>query len=293
MNSCSALIPNGSTRKGCLTDVPTNLFPMTLGETFTNYLEIQNEEIWREKIQEDLSVYPTLPVRNVAVTKPSSNKETNGSGSEVTTRLIAGGVVVNLKTNACDFKEMLLSMQGGYYSVMIGLGANKVLAKVNSDGSLTGFTGQLVSIPTGVPTFDAKLEEFQLEINWDDVEEWNNYKIIELPFDLNEINEFTPFGLDAMIKTPLVGTNMVVNVTERCAGIPETETLEAEIMPVNGTNVNTPIVTPVVGTNGDYTVTVENGVATPLVAGEYIIYRLVIKTDDVYEKVSGWIKAKL
>ncbi len=289
--SCTALIPGGSARQGCITKQVTNIIPLYPGTTFANYLAAQNVETWRGLIQEDLHAYPTLPISNVSPTKPSTNKESDGSGAETTTRLSPGGAVVNLKTNACDFKEMLLSMQGGEYPVVIGLGADEILMYEKPSGVLTGFTGQITAIPTGMPGKDAKMEEFQLDINWQDIEEWKNYRIIKLPFFISELVELTPTAIDAKLVTALSSTSITYHITQRCSDVAETDTFTAEVL---SSNVDVPAVTVSAGSAGDYILTVEKDtIPVVLAAGDYIKIRLVKMSTDVYTKISQIITLRL
>ena len=287
---CSGIVPAGLAKTHCITNQPTNLIIMEEGIEFTNYVDVENVETWKTKIQVDRTVYPTLDIRNVAPAKPSVNKETDGSGAEVVTRIAPGGAVVNLKTNACDFKEILQTMNGANYSIVIGLGSNQVLMQELEDGKLTGFTGQITAIPTGYPGKDAKLEEHQLDISWDNVDEWKNYKIITLPIFLKELVEETPLGLDLSIKTALSTATVIVTVQERCDGDLSTEVLTAEVTSYSSAMAMEPTATctAVAATDGDYTIALS---ATPA-AGQYVNFRVVKKTSTVYDKISNIIKAK-
>lgn len=288
---CNSLIPNGSAKTICESDQITNLIFQKQDVSFDNYLDAMNSETWRISIQEELKSFPTLPIRQVAPVKPAENKESDGTGAEVTTRLNPGGGVVDLASNACDFNEMVKSMKGGYYRVPIGLGDNKVLLHEKKDGSLVGFLGQCTAIPTGMPGKDAKLTEYQISINWQYVSEFQSVRVVELPIDLNELVEFTPSAIDAKIKTKLSGTDMTVNLTARCTKDFETETLTGEIL---DTNVEDAAISVAAGSNGDYVVTLEKGsTPTALEAGDYINYRIVKETSPVYEKLSNVINGRL
>lgn len=290
--SFTSILPNGSARAACITDQPTTLIPMVFGTKFTNYASVKNYETWRAMIQDALTAYPTLAIRNVAPTKPAETKETDGSGSEITTRLSPGGAVVTLRTNAADFKEMLKTMEGGNYSVVIGLGSNKVLMTENEKGELVGFTGQCTAIPTGFPGKDAKLEEFQISINWDNIDEWKNYRIVTLPVYLKELNEKVPLGMDMQVKTALSSTTMTVLVTLRSDGSYEDDTLTAVIE--DSSDLTSPAVTPVLVSNGEYTLTITKAV-TPvaLVAGDWIKFHLVKMSTLVHEKIGPTYIARI
>lgn len=181
--------------------------------------------------------------------------------------------------------------KGDEYGVAIGLGNNQLLMLQKPNGKVTGFTGQVTAIPTGMPGKDAKLEEHQVQINWQDVSEWDNYIIITLPTFISELVEYTPQGLDAKLKTTLSGTSVVYHITPRCSDENEKNTLEAEIL---RSNVTSPAVDVSAGSNGYYTLTVEKG-STPvaLVTSDYIIVKLVKKTSDVYNKISQYLTLRL
>jgi len=297
MKSCSSIVPSSKASTACLLDVPTNLLITKPTFEFANYVAAENSENYRIGIQEGatinaLTMYPTLPMRSVAVTKPAPNNETDGSGAQTGTFLPPGSAIVDLKVSACDFKEMLTSMQGGIYRTFIGLGANKLMGTMKPNGVIRGFTGQIIANPIGFPTKDAKLTEMQLHINFEDVEEFNNFVIIELPIALSELTEFTALGLNAMVKTPLAASDMTVKVNQRCTDTLESEVLTAEIVSTNITD--TPDVAVGVASNGEYIITLQKS-ATPedLVAGDYINYILVTKTTNVYDKVSNVIEGRL
>lgn len=287
--NCTSVIPNGSARSACLLDQPTNLIFLVKGTRFTNYDDIKSIESHRVKIQDSLIEYPTLDIRTAASTKPAPVKETDGAGVNITTRIDAGGVVVNLKTNACDFKEMLATMKGDY-DVIIGLGSNKMMVQTFQNGELGGFEGQCVAVPVGMPSQDAKIEEFQIDINWNNVAQWENYKVITLPFFLKELVELTPTGLDYSVKTKLSSSTESALIQERCGGDAVTDTLT---FVVTDHNVVTPAVTPVAA-SGLYTVTVEQGAApAALTAGQFITGYFVEMSTAIHLQISNTVTFKL
>lgn len=283
--SCLSIMPNGAGRDACILDQPTNLFIFKTGVKFNNYVDASNLEKWRVLIQESLTVYPTLPMRNVASTKPSVRTETDGAGVDIDTGINAGGVVINLKTSSCDFKEILKAMSGGFYGIGIGLGSNKVMLLENHKGELSGFNAQCTAIPFGMPTNDAKIEEFQLKLNWQNVDDFKNYRIIEMPVMLNEITELTPLGIDVQVKTALASTAMAVKITERCMGVGVTETLTFVVTDSNVSDAN---VVPTATSNGEFTLVVTKE-ATPvaLIAGDYIKGYYVKMDTLIHELISG------
>jgi len=295
-------IPNGQVLKECINEQLTSLIVFDNDVSFTNYVDAENSETWRALIQEgtlasDIQAYISLDVYNVTSTQPSPNKETDGAGNETTTRFAAGSAIFNLRTNPCDFKQILQTMQGGSYKFALGLGENKVmLVENNKTGVLKGFSGQGTSHPY-FPAKDAKIEEFKIEINWSDVNEWRNYRIIELPISLKELAEFTPLGLDMQVKTQLASSDMDVKVATRCAASIsdlETDTLTGEVTKFYA-GLDTPTASPAAGTSaGDYTVTVQkSAVPEDLEQGDFIEYQVVKKTGSVYEKVSNVVRAQL
>jgi hypothetical protein len=288
--SCLSIIPNGGARKACLLDQPTNLIFLKRGTKLTNYVDAQNVETWRALIQDTLLAYPTLDIRNATPTRPAPAKDTGGDGGQVTTRLDPGMVVVNLKTNACDFKEMILKMKGANYDVCIGLGVDKIMMLEDWNGELGGFDGQITAIPISMPSKDAKLEEFQLDINWDNVAQWDKYRIVQLPIYLKELVELVPLGLDVQVKTKLAASTAVVRITQRCLGDAESETLTWVETRSSESGIT---VVPVAGDGGEYTCTVEKAVAAALEAGDYVEGYFIKKTLDVHDKISNEVLFRL
>lgn len=282
-----AILPNGNARQSCILEQPNNVIFFKKDVNFANVAAILNYENWRAMIQDNLEAYPTREFYNVTATKPAAQKETQGSNAETTTRFSPGGAMFMLKTNYADFKEILTAFNGGEYQVAIGLGSNMVMVWENRDGEQMGFTAQVNAVPAGTTGKDAKIEDFAVEVNYQDVEEFKCFRIHELPFDLRDLEALSPGGMQLDIVSGLSATTVVVDVFDRFTRDAVSDTLTVNVI---RSVTDQALTTSITNTAGRHTITIEKGSNVELADGEFVELRLEDKTGDVFNRISNTIR---
>jgi len=253
--------------------------------------DFQNTETMRAKIQEDLGVYITRKISGADITQPEARNETTGFGAQITTGVTPGSVIVYLESNSCDFNEMMSAYNGGTFRIVSFDEDNMLNGHLKSNGKITGFEAQIYAIPISVGAVDNQVQQWRLLINWKDAEQFRSRARVASPKSLEGLLEWMPSGIYADVNTVYNTTSgiQVINAFKRCdfATI-ETEVLTGEVID-NGTALS-PTAVPTSNADGTYDVLVQKG-AVPgnLANGDYLIYRVVKKTGDIYDKISNRI----
>lgn len=289
--TCIVVNPNGI-NKDCAKVVGAMKMPIvTLPEvSWANRAALANTEVMRAKIQEDLSVYIGREINGADVTQPEAVNESTGFGKQVTTRVTPGSVIAYLESNACDFNEVLAAYNGGTFKVVSFTEDGYFHAHKKADGTIEGFEAQIMAIPLGVGAVDNQIQQWRLQINWTNAEQFKSVVLVKSVKTARSLLEWMPAGMTAEVNTNyVVGTGIqVVNIFDRCDPTTiETDVLTGEIVDP-GTELGA-TATPSSNADGTYDVTVQDGTPANLANGEYLKYRLVKKTGSIYEKISNSI----
>lgn len=293
MSGC-IVVGAGGINANCAKVVGAMKVPMiTLPEaSWTNRADFQNTETMRVKIQEALSVFIVREINGADVTQPELVNETTGFGKQVATRVTPGSVMAYIESNSCDFNEMMAAYSGGIYKIVSFTEDNKMQAHIKRNGVIEGFEAQVYAVPFGVGGVDNQTQQWRLQINWTNVDQFKSVVTVNSVKSARGLLELVPAGISAEVKTDyVVGTGIqVVNVFDRCDPTTiETDVLTAEIVDP-GTEIGATS-SPSSNSDGTYDVTIQDGEAIPgnLELGDYVKYRLVKKTGDIYEKISNAI----
>lgn len=257
---------------------------------WTSRSDFMNSESMRAKIQEDLSVFVTREINGADITQPELVNESTGFGKQVATRATPGSVLVYLESNSCDFNEMMAAYSGGIYRIVSFTENGKLQAHLRPDGKVQGFEGQVYAIPISVGSIDNQIQQWRVQINWTNVEQFKSTVIVDSIKTAKGLLELVPAGISIEQNTAYNVTSgvQVINAFVRCdSSTPETEVMTAEITDP-GTEVG-PTAAPTSNSDGTYDVLVQNGTPANLAVGNYVKYRLVKKTGDIYEKISNSI----
>jgi hypothetical protein len=278
-------MPNGG-NVNCNTPLKraTALFIYDADYKYSTASAVDNKENQRVLIQETEKLI-VLPVRGMEVTGSEVQVTTDPYGDNLITGETSGGLRAYVKTNACDFKEMLQTFKGGTYRVGAFLDDGSVYLSQDGDG-VRGIKSNLYAEALNMPTQDGADQQFVLRVDFQSIDEIRDFKIIPVNYTINELLDYVPVGL-SMSVTAISTTSFTATVTTRCTSTPFTSDLTFE--PISGMgNVEVPSFTPTNNADGTYTVvTTKDTVPTSFAAGDYQKFRAVAKTGAVIDYVTN------
>ncbi len=295
MAGCSVSAPNG-VNINCIRSLDAAIAMVILdpSTSWNSVGAVDNIETLRVILQETRKGF-IVEFNGTEPGAAEATDETTGFGQTITTSISAPTLTGYVKTNACDFAQMLDALNGGTYNVAFFLknGGFLVVDELqNKDSKLRGFLAQVYALNLGIPGIDNQAQQFRIKVNFMDADEFRKYKVVSVHYGVRDLLELLPLGLTADVTTPYNSTSgeIVLQVYTRCSPDDvETDTLTSEI--VGKTQGITPTVTPSAGTDGEYTITIAEG-AGQLAAGEYVRFFLCVKDGDVYEKISNVIEVE-
>ena len=293
--NCTVTAPNG-VNKNCTAYMSKAIAMIGFDPSFSwaSVGAVDNLESLRVLLQETRKGF-VIEFNETETTASEPVDETTGFGQTITTEITAPMLVGYVKTNACDFVQMLDALNGGTYGTAFFLSDGQIMVVDNLQAkspALKGFSAQIFAINVGIPGQSDQTKGYRVKVNFQDASEFRNYRMVSVHYGFNDLMDLLPLGLDAKVSTPWDGLNQIVlDVSTRCVpDSPKTGVLTAEV--VGKTQGLTVTATPTAGTAGIYTVVVQKSGATDLAAGEYARFQLVSKTGDVYNEISNIIEVE-
>lgn len=264
--------------------------------SFASIAASKNLETWRTAIQEQ-GTYDDVPlsvmrkIRSVEITEPEAVEETDGFGVKFVDVFNAPSMNIMLSSNPCDYQEL------------VSLGAKIVrIIPLNEDGSkmyhltdtgtLKGFEAQIVARPFSPKSRENKITQYPLMVNFTQIDEFKNVKVINDGLDTYDYLEDMPVGYTQEITSALSTANMYVKIYKRCSETTlGTDTFTAEILETNLTTTDYSVSVGAIST-GISVLTIYRAGTTELANGEYIKFRLVKKNGDIYEQITNALIAR-
>lgn len=292
--SCLVTAPNGANNK-CTNYLQKAIAAIITDPSFSwaSVGAVDNIENIRVLLQETRKGF-IVEFNGTTPTAGEAVSETTGFGQNFTTGVNAGSLLGYVKSNPCDFKEVLSAFKGGTYNVALFLEDGSILVVDNlqsKEPALKGFEAQVYALDIGIPGQENQSQGYRLQINFFKAEEFRSFKVVDVHYSFNDLLDLLPLGLSAEVSTPWDGSDIVLSVATRCVGdSPKSGALTVEIekatqgLVVSGTATD----------NGDgtYTVTIQKDGPADLAAGEYARFFLVSKTGDVYDEISNVIEVE-
>lgn len=295
MAGCSVTAPNGA-NINCLRSLDAAIAMVILdpSTSWDSVASIDNLETLRVILQETRKGF-IVEFNGSEVGAAEATDETTGFGQTITTSISAPTLTGYVKTNACDFVEMLDALDGGTYNVAFFLKGGGLLVVdelQNKDSKLRGFLAQVYALNIGIPGIDNQTQQYRIKVNFMDADEFRKYKLVSVHYGIRDLMELLPLGLTADVVTPYNSTSgeIELQVYTRCS--PDdtlSEVLTAEV--VGSTQGITVTATPTANGDGSYTVAIAVS-ATVLSTGEYARFFLCSKDGDIYEKISNIIEVE-
>jgi len=295
MSVCNALL-NGGVNQECLAALSEikNVL-ITDKDVSFSYTDKEVLSNWTDKIKQDLTIAVLPGLVNYSPTTDDPNIVTSPvSKSKKITNDPIPSFEFMLDTNACDFKEILQTLDGGNYGVFFEMQDGTIEGWLDQSGTEIGylkpFTATVKSFTKGAQEIDSE-EAFKLYVFFKKYAQVKNQFYFSPSWGVDELLEAMPVGL-AMLKTAVwAADDQPVSVKIRCAdgytGLIVADFEASTAM----SNVSTPAVTAVVDDGGGgYTVTVQKAVVPEsIVAGDRVVIRVKKLSASDVTHLSGWV----
>ena len=286
--SCTVTAPNGA-NANCIKYLSEAQAAIITDPsvTFASLAALDNVESIRELLQEDMTGF-VLEFNGTEPTRAEATVETTGFGQNYVTAESNPSLIGYVKTNACDFNQLLSAYKGGTYNVLFFL-ADGSLYVAQQGITLKGFQTQVYTQRYGIPGRENQTQSFKVIFNFLKGSEFDNARTFDVNYSVDDLQLYLPLGLQADVATAFDGTDIVLNVYTRC--VPDSGhsgVMTAEV--VKATQGLTVTAVPVDNTDNTYTVTVQKSGPADLGVGEYAEFYLVTKSGDIYTEMSNIIK---
>jgi hypothetical protein len=279
MNECSPLLPGGI-NKSCVTDLKEikNIIITTEAAYFTSLANAASVVQWKTKLQTDLSVYAPLGINDYEPTTDDPNIVTMpATGRKAVTNTPVPSGIFRLMSNFCDYKELLNTLKGGVYRVILVDSNGNIYGTMTSAGYFKGFVCTINAITKGMPLKEVA-NNFSLWVNFLNYDEFLAGVSMSLSWSPTiELTENAPVGL-SMLATGAYSVTpgtITVQINTRC-GTGYTGLTAADFEVIESNNLASVAITTATDSGaGAYTLTIQKG-SSPisLAAGDYVIIRV-------------------
>lgn len=294
MNACNVLQPQGINLDCLLAEQEIKNVWITDKDLSFTWSAKDVQENWNNAAKQDLTLYGVAGLINYNVTTDDPNIVTEPvSKTKSLTNTPVPSFEFMLKSNFCDFKQLLNTAKGGTYGVFYEKQDGTILGVLDQVGSEIGyfkpFRAKVTAITKGAQEIDS-VESFKLFVNHLSYKVFLDGYLLET-IDSDEVIESMPVGLNMVKTAAYAAGDQTVKITVRC-GANSTGLLVADFEgdETQG-NVDTPAVTSIVEDGaGAYTLTVQkDAVPTDLLDGDKAVIRVKnLSSSDVLQ-ISNYI----
>lgn len=284
---CPASLPAGI-NKDCL-KFPASLDLAGLtdpNQVFDSLADVKNPAKWVELVQ-NLTMWVPSDLSSYEDTTPDPTINTTTKNKQLFVRPGVPSFKANLEGNACDFNSVLKNVGGGVYGVPMILEDQSVIMRDTGLGTFGFMQSRANGYTKGVPAPDVIEEAFPIQFNFTNYRQFKHRLIIPLDFDLaDELAINSPIGYTIIAEDiPAAGVGNFF-IAKNCAG-GEAGFIIADFE-IIASNVTTPVLATLVeAETGEYALTFEKGTAEPLVAEDWIEFRIKLEAVSIVSKVSN------
>lgn len=263
--------------------------------TYANKKVLSN---WTTLTQTALTIYAVAAIDSYNNTTDDPNIVTGAvSKAKQLTNVPLPSFELFLKSNMCDFKEVLNTVQGGNYGAFYELQDGTILGSIDTSGTEIGYFKPFrVTI-----TANSKLLQetdattaFRVYVNHTRKQQLFDQFIFDPIWDVEEIVDSMPIGLNMVSTAVYAAGDQTVQINVRCASN-KTGLIAADFeTSTTLSNVSTPAVSSIVEDGGGaYTLTVQkDAVPANIVDGDYVYVRVKLLVSTVVTYLSGWIRVE-
>jgi hypothetical protein len=279
MNACNVLQPQGINLDCLLAEKEIKNVWITDKDLSFTWATKDVQANWDNAAKQDLTLYGAAGLINYTPTTDDPNIVTEPvSKTKTVTNTPVPSFEFFLKSNFCDFKQLLNTLKGGTYGVFYEKQDGTILGKLDQSGSEIGyfkpFRAKITALTKGAPEIDS-VESFKVFVNHLSYDEFLNGFLLET-IDTDQVIESMPIGVNMVKTVAYASGDQAVKITIRCAAnLTGLLVADFEGDETQG-NVDTPAVTTVVDNGaGTYDLTVQkDAVPANLVDGDKAVIRV-------------------
>lgn len=283
-NICSTGLPGGLNFDCLAYNSPVaGLIIMDTSVSFTA-AELPVLANWKTEIQTNLDMWVPAGVEGYENTTDDPTINTTQSGGKTILRAGVPSGVFYLKSNYCDWNEVMRALKGGTYRVAFILENGMIVGfKDRNSTAHKGFLAEVKAITKGFPMPDTIENAFPVYINFKRYKEFEQQfgqimdwePILELPAAMPE-----SYNLSEVSNTQATAT-VNVNVFERC-GDAITGLGTADINTIANDLTDDTLVSVTDNGDGNYDVAY-----TTAAAGQYVKFQIKALTSTVVDAISN------
>lgn len=275
----------GGINIGCLAypSPVVNVIITDVDVTFTE-AELKLLSEWKEKIQEDESVWIPSMVEGYDNTTPDPTINTLQTGRQtMTTKPPASGVFY-LRANICDFNEIMRGFSGQTKRVFFGLADGTTVGyRSSTTDSVTGFKAEINAFTKGFPVPDTIENSFPLYINFMNYFEFESQFAFSLNWSVQaELPSAMPMSYSMRFISGVAATaTIVVNIYKRC-GDAATGLVVADVEIIEDTMTDSSVTAMTDNSDGSWDIVMTTGAI-----GEDVKLRIKELTGSVVDALSN------
>lgn len=260
-----------------------NIILTTVAEEFT-LAEIKKLAEWKEKIQEDLTVWIPSAVEGYENTTDDPAINTTPRGRKITRSKPVPSGVFYLSANFCDFNEILRTLKGTTLRAFFVLEDGAIMGYhgINS-AKYKGFLVEATAVTKGIPMPDAVENSFPLYLNFKHTYEFEQKFAIMPDWDVQaELPVLMPESYALFFVSATQGTaTVVVDVFERCGDAIDGLTT-ADIDVIDNDLTDDTLLSVTDNGDGNYSIAF-----TTAAAGQFVKFRIKELTGTVVDALSN------
>lgn len=284
MTLCTSSMPGGI-NIDCLS-YPSPVVNVIITDSDITFTEAKFKLLseWKEKIQEDLSIWVPSMVEGYDPTTPDPTINTTQTGRQtMTTKPPASGVFY-LRANVCDYNEIMRGLDGQTKRVIFVLADGTLLAHRSSvEDKVKGFKAEVNAFTKGIPVADAPENSFPLYINFMNYFEFKSQFAFSPEWSAQaELPSAMPMSYSMRFISGAHATaTIVVYVYKRC-GNAATGLVVADIEIISDTMTSSDVTAMTDNSDGTWDI-----VMTTAAANEDVTLRIKELTGDVANALSN------
>jgi len=254
-----------------------NIIILAKGQTFVDVDDLKTKSTWRTKIASTLTCYVPSGLEAYEVTTPDPEVQTTAMGSNYIAGKAAPSLTAKLKSNLTDYQEILRTLNGGVYSVILVLEDGSIMARQKSTAkTIYGFEARLTAVSRGIPDPGAIGEFYSLFVHFVQYQQFEETIITTPVWNIYDLVSLMPNGLNMGIVTPYTtagSKTVVVSVTSR-DGSAFVGLIAADFVIIESNLTGCAIDSITDNTDGTYDIVIDDGSTGSLTATKYAILQV-------------------
>jgi hypothetical protein len=288
MKACTSGLPAGINLDCLANPAPIDGIILTDNDVSFTKAEILSLSSWKTEIQEELSVWVPAGIENYEPTTDDAQITTTGSLRKTVIRKPPPSGNFFLRSNVCDFNEVMRALKGGTLRVMFIHADGSIGGYKDRNGTAyKGFKAEVHGHTPGITPQEGGESMYKVMLNFFNYFEFEQQFNIGLGWSpLAELPNAMPesYAMEFVSETQAAApstSDIVINLFEACGDA--ITTLAVADIDVIDSSLNDDTVSGVTnGSGGEHTIEL-----TDAIAGQWITFRVKKLTGSVVDQISN------